>query len=734
MSTIGFGQANSLVTDEVDPFIGIAAGGNTVPGPSLPFGMVKPGPDIGANDTNSGWAPTGDINGFSQTHVSGTGGGASAGNILIQATTGKPQATGYGSPRENEHGSLGFYGVTLKRYGIKVDLTTAARATLYRFTYPAASQANLLLDAGHCLSSGARAGENQSIVASSIKIVSPTEISGYSSVKGGWNKQPVPYTVYFYAITDTPATSWGTWHGTSLMPGNKIEKPGNGNKSGAWLSFQTQPGQQVSVKIGISYIGVEQARENAIEEIHGFDFERTHQAAIDAWNRILSRVTIQGASPEQRRIFYTALYHSMLIPMDLTGENPLWHSNEPYFDAFYTIWDTFRSDNPLITVIAPQQETRIVRSLIDIYRHEGWIPDGRFGFYNGRTQGGSNGDIVIADAFVKGLQGIDWQTAYAGLKKDAEIPPVDQFKEGRGGLDDWRRLGYLSVEGVDRPASKQMEYAYDDFAVATLAKGLGKTDDYQKYLARSENWKNLWDPNFESEGFQGFIRPRHRDGTWKDPFSAKDNCSWGGDSFYEGTTWTYSLFVPQDVRELAKMSGGNSQFTARLDRFFKSWYDPTDEPGFLSPYLYLWSNQPYKTALQAREVLSGKYHDRRDGLPGNDDSGAMSSWYVFSAMGFFPNAGQDVYLIGSPLFQSVSIQLSNRRTFTVEAKNVSSENKYVVAATLNGKPLGRAWFRHADLIQGGTLVLTMAATPSKWPTGQPPPSISDDAQIRTDRK
>lgn len=716
--------AQTGVTRHVDPFGGIDNGGDTIPGPSLPFGMVKPGPDTGANQEDSGWGPKGPINGFSQTHVSGTGGGASSGNILLQPTTGEPQASHFESDRDQERGSLGFYGVRLIRYGIDAELTTAARASFYRFTYPKAQEANILFDAGHCLSSGEEWGESQNVTSSSIHVISPTEVSGSSSVRGGWNKQPVPYTVYFYAITDTPASSWGTWRDGKMQPGNTIEAPGDRNLAGAWLSFKTSYKQQVNVKVGISYVSLEQAKQNVLKEIPGFNFEQVHEAAVHAWEEALGRVQIEGATPEQLQLFYTALYHSMLMPVNRTGENPLWRSDEPYYDDFYTIWDTFRATNPLITLLDEKREVEIVRSLVDMYRHEGWIPDGRQGNYNGRVQGGSNGDMVLADAYVKGLKGIDWQTAYGALVTDAEKTPEDQFKEGRGGLEDWHKLGYLTVEGVDRPGSKHMEYAANDFAVATVARGLGKSADYEKYLKRSENWKNLWDADFEDKGFKGFIRPRHRDGSWLSPFGATDSGTFYGNTFYEGDTWTYSLYVPQDVQGLIEKSGGKEHFVARLDAFFNGRFDVTNEPGFLAPYLYIWAGHPEKTAERVREVLTKNFHPGRAGLPGNDDSGAMSSWYAFSAMGIFPNAGQDVYLIGSPIYRRTTITMGNGRTFTIEADNTSADNKYVVAANLNGKPLNQAWFRHTDISDGGKLVLTMSSQPGGWPTGAPPPSAS----------
>lgn len=709
----------------IDPFLGTDGGGNTFPGPSLPFGMIKPGPDVAANDQNSGWAPEGDINGFSQTHVSGTGGGPKYGNILVQPTTGAPQASAFRSVRENERGTVGFYRVTLKRYGIGVEITAARRTALYQFTYPA-GHSNILFDTAHCLSAYANQGEGQSITASSVTVLSPTEVAGSSSVTGGWNKQTNSYTVYFYANSDTPAENWGTWLNGKLDP-SKRSQMGRHDKTGAWLSFATRQGQRVHVKIGISFLSQAQARLNTEYEIPDFNFDKVREAAVSAWNSALAPVEVNGASDEQLRMFYTALYHAMLMPVDRSGENPLWNSSEPYYDDFYAIWDTFRTSSPLLTLIAPQRQVEILRALVDIYRHEGWLPDARSGNYTGRTQGGSNAEFLLADAYVKHLSGIDWNQAYAAMLKDAEVTPTQQEREGRGGLEDWKSLGYVPIEGVDRPGSKQMEYAADDFEIALVAKGLGHDDDYEKYRERSQNWKNLWDENFKEGGFQGFIRPRHRDGSWKADFTAMQECSWGGDTFYEGNSWTYSTFVPQDVKELIHQSGGSERFVARLDAFFDvpGRYDVGNEPGFLSPYLYIWAGRYDKTAERMRQIIAANFHSGRSGLPGNDDSGAMSSWYAFGVMGVFPNAGQDVYLIGSPQFPEIVLHLPEGRTFVIQAKGASATNIYVVTAQLNDKPLDRAWLRHEEIAEGGKLVLTMGPQPAAWPTGQAPPSDSN---------
>ena len=510
---------SAQVVPDVDPLLGNDGGGNTFPGPCLPFGMIKPGPDMGDNSGNAGWLPTGDINGFSQTHVSGTGGGDKYGNILVQPTVGAPRASGFASPWTDEQASVGYYHVTLTRYPVDVAITAARRTALYRFIYPAAGERNVQFDVSHVLSAYAQNGEGQTVVRSAIRIVSPSEVTGSTSVTGGWNVQTTTYTVYFYAVTDAPAASWGTWLGDALHPGLQKEEGGASVPDGAWLTFSNR-NKAVSMKLGISFISEAQAKQNAISEVAGFDFDGTQARAVAAWETTLSRVEIRGASKDDRRIFYTALYHTMLMPVDRTSENPIWQSNEPYYDDFYTIWDTFRTSSPLLTLVAPEHEAQIVRALIDIYQHDGWLPDGRSGNFNGRTQGGSDAEFVLADAYVKGLPGIDWDTAYAAMVTDAEVTPKDQIKEGRGDLEDWKTLHYLSIEGVDRPASKTMEYSANDFELAEMANALHHDDDYAKYLKRSGYWENLWDEGAVSDGFRGFIWPRHRDSTWKVPFNA----------------------------------------------------------------------------------------------------------------------------------------------------------------------------------------------------------------------
>jgi predicted alpha-1,2-mannosidase len=367
----------------------------------------------------------------------------------------------------------------------------------------------------------------------------------------------------------------------------------------------------------------------------------------------------------------------------------------------------------------------MIRSLIDIYRHTGYMPDARSGNDNGRTQGGSNANVVIADAWVKGLKGIDYATAFEAMLKDASVPPANAQKEGRGGILDYNAKGYVTLAD-ERSGSRTVEYAYDDFAIAEVACGLGRDSEAKLFAARAHNWENLWDKDLSVEGFNGFLRPRHPDGSWAEP-SFLVRGTWP-DFFYEGDLWTYSTYAPQDIRKLIALSGGNETFVRRLDNiFYRKHFDVTNEPGFLIPVMYTWAGRPDKTAEIINALLEQAFTDQRSGIPGNDDSGAMSSWFIFHSLGFYPNAGQDVYLIGTPSFPEVEIKLSNGKSLRIVARNLDSEhiNRYIQSATLNETPLDNAWFRHRQIEDGGTLVFTMGSEPTNWGKTVPPPSMSD---------
>jgi len=420
------------------------------------------------------------------------------------------------------------------------------------------------------------------------------------------------------------------------------------------------------------------------------------------------------------------------MPHDLTGENVWWKSNEPHYEEFYAIWDTFRTHFPLLTLIQPERQRDMLRSLVDTYVHTGWMPDSRIAGANGMTQGGSNGDVVVADALAKGVTGIDYRKAYEAMVKNAEVDSPRPLYEGREGAE-YRRLGYVSMN-YPRSTSRTVEYAYDDFCIAQVAQALGHTADSRKYLERSKNWMNVWSEETRS------ARPRYADGRWLAPFEAahfypdKDYSYWDA-PFYEGSGYIYGTYVPHDAQGLINKLGGDDAFIMWLDAFFANsptrdptfnsgLYNHNNEPDFLAAFLYIHAGRPDRTQERVRRILASEYMTGRGGLPGNDDSGAMSSWYVWGALGLYPNAGQPYYYICSPLFPRSTINLGGGRTFAIEASQTSETNLYVQSVTLNGRALDRAWVKHEEISAGGRLVLRMGAAPSTWGRDNRPPSMS----------
>jgi predicted alpha-1,2-mannosidase len=713
---------------DVDPFIGTDWFGDIFLGATVPFGMVKLGPDLHGYGQRKGFQSFGEVRGFTHLHLSG--GSGKYENIRVAASTGPLEPTDFHSPRASEVASPGYYAVDLPRYGVRTELTSTRRVGVHRYTFAKAGEAHVTLDLD--LLFKGKGEETQQFLGGDVRVVSPTEVTGMGRYIGGWNEGG-EYDVYVDLVVDTPSSSARTWLGKEASSAPTAHAPSD-MPVGAALDYQVRAGQVIQAKVGISFVSQAQAHRNAVEEVRGWKFDDVHAAAVAAWNKALGRIEVDGADAERRRIFYTALYHAMMMPSDHTGENPKWKSSEPYYDDFQAIWDTFRSQGPLLTLIAPDVQRDIVRSLVDTFRHAGYMPDARVGNDNGRTQGGSNANVLVADAFVKGLAGIDYATAFEAMRKDANVPPADPRKEGRGGLDTYNRLGYVALP-TERAGSRTVEYAYDDFAIAQVACGLGHAEEARRYLRQAGNWANLWDAGDTREGVSGFLRPRNADGGWAPQYLVRRG-TWP-DFYYEADLWTYSLYAPQDVRRLVALSGGNEAFVKRLDTTFDNLhFDITNEPGFLIPDLYLWAGRPDRTADRVTTFLRRAFGPDRGGIPGNDDSGAMSSWYAFQSIGFYPNAGQDVYLIGTPSFADTAIDLGGGRTFRIHAENFTADgtNRYVQSATLNGKPLDTAWFRHGRIAGGGTLDLVMGPVPSAWGTATPPPSLSDPGFVLCERR
>ncbi|TEA20296.1 putative secreted glycosidase [Colletotrichum sidae] len=434
--------------------------------------------------------------------------------------------------------------------------------------------------------------------------------------------------------------------------------------------------------------------------------------------------------------FWSGLYRNMISPQNYTGENPYWDSGVPYFDSYYCICDSFRAQHPLLTVIDPQAQAQMVNSLLDIYKHEGWLPDCRMSLCKGWTQGGSNADVVLVDAYVKNLTSIDWKVALEAITKYAEDEPLEWLYQGRGGLDSWRNLHYIPYLDFDpvgfgtnsRSVSRTLEYSYNDYCLATLAKGLGKGTLHAKYMTQSMNWRNLWKRNQNS-------LPKYMNGTWgfQDPIACSNlagfcSLTTNPSETFEASIWQYQFIVPHAVATLIDLMGGEEAFVSRLDYFHASpLADISNEPVFLTVYLYHYAGRPGLSAERIHKYVPSAFNSSRGGLPGNDDSGAMGAFLAFSVMGLFPVAGQDVYLITPPFFEEISLR--NPMTGkTATAKSVGFDakyrNVYIQSVKLDGETWNKSWVGHGFFTEGRTLELTLGDKESDWGKGKEarPPS------------
>lgn len=702
---------------EVDVFLGADADGNTTPGAQVPFGFVVLQPDTERPST-SGYRSADRIIGFSHTHVSGTGGASKYGNFRVS-----PEVDAHEIPvaqaKSNEVAWPGYYAVTTGegQQAIRAELTASRLVGFHRYTFPRSSHAYLVIDVSSAVVNWW--GTPQRPVRCEAQAGDAGHITGTCTFRGGWNAGE--YTLYFATAFNEPVKASGVCSGTDLGRygcDSKQVKTGEEWKAAwAWAEFDASTTPTVEMKLAVSFLGYNKAEQN-LREVASWDFDYARLEAEKQWTDALAKIDVEGGTPEQRNIFYSSLYRAHVMPHDLTGENAWWRSDEPHYEDFYTLWDTFRTLHPLLTVIQPERQRDMVRSLVDTYRHTGWLPDARIAGSNGLTQGGSNGDVLIADAIVKGLKGIDYETAYQALLKDANTDSPDHITVGREKMSVYSKLGYMPLE-QDRSGSRTMEYAYDDFAISQVASALGKSADVAEYRRRSLFWKNLWDSETQS------IRPRSADGTWMKDFKRTAEFFRWSEPFYEGTPWQYSTYVPHDVQGLINRLGGDAAFVSWLDEFFNGGnYNPGNEPDLLAPWLYVHAGRPDRTQEVVRGLLRKHYKTGRAGLPGNDDAGTMTSWYVWTSLGLYPNAGQNYYYIGAPSFSKARINTGDGREFTIEAVNVSDTNRYIQSAALNGQPLTRAFLCHSELVRGGSLVLQMGPSPSNWGTKERPPLLT----------
>jgi len=715
--------------DDVNPMIGTTGPsvydyGGMIPGVATPFGMTHWTAMTRENKISVYSYNHSDktIQGFLGTHQPAIWMG-DYGYVSLMPSVGELQ-TSRKLPftHQDEVSAPNYYSVKMDDSGkpIKAEMTATTRAGFLKFTFPESH-------ASHIVVTASRSQKFRGFVQ-----IDPVkqEIVGYNPDRMSEELgPPLPnFKGYFVIQFNKPFTSSGTWENDKLNSGNMKE---SGHFIGGYATFATTQGEEIKVRIGTSFISLDQARDNLKREIPDWNFERVKADGRRIWNEALGKIRIEGGSKDDRVNFYTAMYHSLLFPRIFSEYGRYYsafddkvHNGVSYND--YSLWDTFRAEHPLLLLIQPERVPDMITSLLQMYDEGGWMPMWPNPTYS-NIMLSTHADSVIADAYVKGIRGFDLKKAYAATYKDAMTPPdgdvgnrwIDRAPwtayEGRGGLTWYKSLGYVPQDKTDESVSRTLEFAYDDFCVAQLAKAVGKMDDYELLMKRSRNYKNLYDSSI------GFMRPKKADGSWdEESWASKEDRKPG---FTEGSPWTYLFCEMQDLPGMIALMGGNDRFNAKLDENFAGGhYRHDNEPGHHYTYMYDYSGQPWKTQERVRETINSKYHNGPDGLSGNDDCGQMSAWYIFSAMGFYPvTPGSPVYAIGSPLFERATIMLSGpykKGPFTMIARNQSPKNKYIQSATLNGKPLNGPFIRHTDIANGSTLIFIMGPRPNKkWGAG-----------------
>jgi len=733
----------------VDPMIGT---GNTsrwmlYPGPSMPFGMVKLSPDNQEEQWNGGYEyAIENISGFSHLHSWTMGG------LMTVPTTGRLQVRpgpeedpdlGYRSriSHQTEQAEPGYYAVTLEDHGVQAELTSTTRTGMQRYTFPEAEEARVLLDLEFPTEYGFE------VLDAEIRRVSEREIEGYSVQRSTRYNE---YTVHFVARFSKPFESMGGWNRGEIQ--KQIEQIAGSGDLGAYAAFgSTKKGETVTLKTGISLVSVEQARLNLEEETgdYGFDFEAVREHNRSTWNELLSRIEVEGGTPEQKTKFYTNLYRSYTartVWSDVNGKyvdmceevQTLEDPSSPVLgaDAF---WNTFWNLNQLWTLVNPEIANDWVESFLEIYDQGGWLPKGPTGIEYSSIMVASHEIPLMVSAYQKGIRDYDVQRAYEAIRQVQTTSGRPHECGGRVGneqLSSYREFGYVPVE--DGPVSNTLEYAVDDWAAGQMAKGLGRTEDYEMFTERAQNYRNVVDTSI------GYVRPRYADGDWALGWNRMAEDGW----FVEGNSWQFTWFVPHDLEGLIELIGGNEAAVDRLDEGFErarphKWATPAgqheevfvnhgNQPNMQAAYLFNYAGAPWLTQKWARAIMNEYYGSSpTDGWPGDEDQGQMGAWYVMSAMGLFEMRGgastDPVYDIGSPIFDRVTIHLDGDyyegETFVVEAQNNSPENVYVQSAELNGEELEGPWVRFAEVSGGGKLVLEMGPEPNReWGTNVDVPS------------
>ncbi len=719
-------ESQPNLTQFVDPFIGSGEHGHVFVGANVPFGFVQLGPTQHSQgwDWCSGYHYSDNtIIGFGHQHLSGTGIG-DLGDISLMPAIGLVKTTRGELPdsqsgiysyftHDKESVRPGYYSVHLNRFGIDVELTATKRVGFHKYFFPASDQANIIIDLEHGI------GWDSSTEGQLI-MENDTVISGYRR-STGWAKDQ---TVYFTALFSQPIRELRLYDGIEPKDGDSIKA----RKSYGQALFNAKEGVPVLVKVALSPTGIEAAKQNMQAELPGWDFESTVSSADAAWNEELNKIRIESSNEEYKKVFYTALYHTMIAPSVFQDVNGVYRGSDAQIHrdssfvnyTTFSLWDTYRAAHPLMTLIHPAMMSDIAATFINIYRQQGKLPVWHLMGNETDCMVGNPGVIILADIVLKGFAA-DKEAAFEAMKKSAMLD--------ERGLKWLKEYGYIPYdkEPTHESVAKGMEYAVSDWCIAQVANQLGKTDDYGYFLQRSR----LYQHHFDHKSM--FMRGLSSDGKFREPFNPLHSVHMG-DDYCEGNAWQYTWLVPHDVKGLIGLFGSEDAFRDKLDSLFvasgdmgeKASADITgligqyahgNEPSHHITYLYNFIGQPWKTAEKVRQILTTLYHAQPSGLSGNEDVGQMSAWYVMSAMGIYQVApAGGVYLFGSPLMDKITMRVGKDKQFTIVANNNSAENKYIQSVSLNGQPYSKSYILHQDIADGGLLEFEMGNSPSEFGT------------------
>lgn len=667
----------------VDMFMGVQNSSNCVIGPQLPHGSVNPAPQT-PNGGQNGYDSKDPIRGFGQLHVSGIGWGR-YGQIFISPQIGfNSKEDGHDSPKSNEIASPYYYGVKLNRYNVKAELTPTHNCVSYRFTFPTTKKANILLDIAHNIPQHIVPIVGGYFVNGEIVYdENKNQLTGWGEYVGGFGSKVEPYKVFFAIDTN--------------IKFKEVKITNKENKAlYAQLKLPNNPGT-VLMNVGISMKSIKNAKAFLKSEIAGSTFEELKNKAKSTWGNVFSKIEVEGGTFDEQRLFYTTMYHSQVMPRIRTNDNPHWDSELPHIDDHYCIWDTWRTKYPLMTLIEESFVANTVNSFIDRFAHNGkCMPTFTSSLEWDWKQGGDDVDNVIADAFAKDVKGFDRSKAYELIKHNA-------FHERS---KDYIQHGWESEPAEKMSCSYTMEYAYNDFCGAEVAKAMNDHETSTKLEERSGKWINLFNPDLVSFGFKGFIAPKKSNGDWIDINPAEKYGSWTN-YFYEGNSWVYSLFTPHQYDRLIELCGGKKAMIERLTFGFDNKLIELDnEPGFLSPFIFTHCGRADLTAKYVN-LIRREHFSLTTGYPENEDSGAMGSWYVFSSIGFFPNAGQDIYYLLPPAFENITITRENGKKINIETIKMSPDAKSIYKVNINGKDLDRSFIYHNEIAEGATIIYTL---------------------------